>query len=908
MLRISPWRSLRIKIIAWSFIPTVIILLAAALVTFYAYQRVTEDLVLGRNQELTRLSASQLAADLMEYSNVLTGLARLTDMHDDDPDLQRLSLRRAANRLVVFDGGVVVINRYGRVIATEPARPEIMDANWSNRPYHWQMLHSDTPAFADVAEDGPGGSAVIVVAVPILGDQGEFRGTVAGMFRLGATSISAFYGGIVKQRIGENGTVYLVDGQGRVIYHSDNDLIGTDFSNLPIVQQLMAGKSGQSRGTDAEGHDIVSTYAPVPGTSWGLVTEERWGRLMSSSEGYRRFLMLLLALGVVVPALVVTVAVGRVTGPIAKLIDASQRVAGGDFGQTITVSTGDELEELARQFNLMSAQLQESYAGLEKKVADRTKELATLNAIAAVVSRSLDLEEILHDALDKTLQTVGVESGGIYLLDKASGELALAAYQGFDRRFADEIDRLKVGEGFSGRVVELGEPVVAEDMETDHWLTRRIAHDAGYRSLASVPVRSRGAVLGALFAATRDHREFTPQDVQLLGSIGHQIGVAVENAWLFAAEQRRAEQFQVISEVSRRITSILAIEELLREIVRLIRETLGYHLVQIGLVEGDEVVVKTGVGPCWEKPGFQVPRLQVGRDGIIGWVAQSGEPLLARDVSLEARYRYIPEAPETRSELAVPLKTLDTVIGVLDVQSDRLNAFDDSDVAVLQSLAHQAAVAIQNARLYEQAQRLAVVEERNRLARDLHDSVTQAVYGVTLYAEAAARLLSAGQVETAASHLSELRCTAQQALREMRSLIFELRPSVLEKEGLVSALQARLESVEGRTGLETELRVVGQVELSKVVEEGLYRICQEALNNVLKHSQARHVRLHLQRDEKVAVLEVEDDGVGFDPSIAADRGGLGLRGMEERAAQLGAKMTVRSSPGAGTTIRVEVCP
>lgn len=741
MLLRNPWRSLRVKIIAWSFIPTIIILLAAALATFYAYQRVTEDLVLGRNQELTRLSASQLAADVTQYSDILTGLARMTDMHSDDPSLQRLTLRRAANRLVVFDAGVVVINRYGRVIATEPARPEVMDQNWSNRPYYWLMLHSDAPAFSDIVRDGPDGSEVIVVAVPILGDQGEFRGTMAGMFRLGATSVSAFYGGIVKQRIGENGTIYLLDGNGRVIYHSDNDLIGNDLSRSPVVQQLMAGKSGQSSGSDATGHDIVATYAPVPGTPWGLVTEERWDRLMSSSQGYRQLLMLLLALGVVVPALVVTVAVGRVTGPIAKLIDASQRVAGGDFGQTITVATGDELEELATQFNLMSAQLQESYAGLERKVADRTKELATLNAIAAVVSRSLELGEILHDALDKTLQTMDIESGGIYLLESESGELVLAAYQGLSGQFAGEIDRLKVGEGFSGRVVENGEPVVVKDMSMDPWLTRTVAREAGYRSLASVPVQSRGRVLGALFAATRGYREFTPQDIQLLSSIGHQIGVAVENAQLFS-----------------------------------------------------------------------------------------------------------------------------------------------------------------------RAQRLAVMEERNRLARDLHDSVTQAVYGVTLYAEAAARLLSVGQVETAASHLGELRCTAQQALREMRSLIFELRPSVLEKEGLVAALQSRLESVEGRTGLRTELKVEGESRLSKTVEEGLYRICQEALNNVLKHSQARSVGVQLQVEEKLAVLEIHDDGAGFDPDAVAEHGGLGLRGMEERAAQLGARMTIRSSPGAGTTIRVEVCP
>jgi len=229
-------------------------------------------------------------------------------------------------------------------------------------------------------------------------------------------------------------------------------------------------------------------------------------------------------LGVVLPALVVYVGVGRITGPIAKLIGAAQEVAGGSFGRTISVKTGDELEDLARQFNVMSAQLQESYSDLERKVANRTRELATLNAIAAVVSQSLDLQEILSSALEESLEAMGVKVGGIYLMDDEGTLLKLAIFRGFDAGFAAGIDGLKVGEGFSGRVVQLGEPVVVEDMATDPWLTRRIVQQLGHASLASVPLSSKGEVLGALFVVGIDRRTFGAQDVQLLRSIGHQIG------------------------------------------------------------------------------------------------------------------------------------------------------------------------------------------------------------------------------------------------------------------------------------------------------------------------------------------------------------------------------------------------
>ncbi len=1070
---ISRWGSLRTKIIAWAFVPTAIILLAVALVTFTAYQRVAEDLAIERDQELIRLSASQLAAELAKYVDILGTLGRTTGTYGH-PAVQRITLQRASERLAIFDGGVLILDTFGKVVAAEPERPEALGQDWSDRSYFNQILHIREPVFSSIVADGPDGADVIVIATPIIGPQDELLGTMVGMFHLGATTVSAFYGDIVKLRLGESGRAYLVDGDGRVIYHSDTARIGEDFSSQPVVQQALKGQVGAIRTRDFQGRDIVAGFAPVPGTTWGLVTEESWAALISSSQGYRQFLLLLLALGVVVPALVVFVGVRRITRPIEDLIDAAQAVAGGDFGQRITAHTGDEVEELAQQFSLMSARLQESYAHLERRVADRTKELAALNAIAAEVSRFLDLQQILNNALDKTLEVMQIEAGGIYLLDEETGMLTLAAQHGFSPQFVAEIDGLKVGEGFSGRVAQSGQPLVIKDIAADARLTRVVVREEGLRSLVSVPLSSKRKVLGTLFAITYGYREFTEQDVQLLTSIGNQIGVAIENAHLFEAErqrrqeatllaemaklisgtldldevlrltaeyavgvfdvhcccillyderkgtlrpavqvgfdeqvaatiagleftpsetmrrkvfedlqplivedvpsephlsprhllglqsalvapieigglrlgamqlgthrprrrcftadegelalamanqaavaienarlfeaeQRRAEQFRVISEVGRGITSILAVDELLDQMARLIQEAFNYYHVGFGLIEGDELVAKAGAGFLWD--AYRSLRLKVGQEGIGGWVARSGEPLLVPDVSQEPRYYVVPKASEIRSELCVPLKAKGSVIGVLDVQSDQLDAFDESDLMVLQALANQAAVAIENARLYEQAQHAAILEERQRLARDLHDSVTQNLYGVTMYAEAAARLLLAGEMDVAADHLRELRDTSQEALREMRLLIFELRPPLLEQEGLVAALEARLEAVEGRSGLETKFKMEVEDRLPPDVEEGLYRIAQEALNNTLKHAQAHHITLHLRQDKRSVMLEVADDGIGFDPATAREQGGLGLPGMEERAARLGGRLAVKSSQGEGTSVKVEV--
>jgi signal transduction histidine kinase len=422
-----------------------------------------------------------------------------------------------------------------------------------------------------------------------------------------------------------------------------------------------------------------------------------------------------------------------------------------------------------------------------------------------------------------------------------------------------------------------------------------------------VPIKTKDEVIGVLNIQCVEFDAFDASDQAVLQALADQAGTAIANARLFEAEQRRAEQFRVISEVGSHITSILAVDELLNQIARLIQQAFGYYHVGIGLVESDEVAYRVGAGELWDGTEFQFEpaRLAVGREGITGWVAATGEPLLVPDVRQDPRYVWMHPA-QTRSELTVPLKVKGEVIGVLDVQSDQLDAFDDSDLLVLQSLAHQAAIAIENARLYEQARRLAVIEERQRLARELHDSVTQALYGVSLYAEASVRRLAAGMPDAAIEYMRDVRDTAQEALREMRLLIFELRPSVLENEGLVAALRARLEAVEERAGLGVSFQVQGEGALCPAVEEGLYRIAREVLNNALKHAAAQNVSVSLIIRPKVVVLEIVDDGVGFDSGAAREGGGLGLVGMAERAAGIGGELTLDSEPGDGTRVRVEV--
>jgi signal transduction histidine kinase len=530
-----------------------------------------------------------------------------------------------------------------------------------------------------------------------------------------------------------------------------------------------------------------------------------------------------------------------------------------------------------------------------------------LNGIAAVVSRSLDLEEILGSALKAVLDSTGADAGGIYLLNDKLQKINLAAQLGFGPELHRAIHELDAGEGFSGQVIESGKPITIQDLSRDPRLTRSAVREADLKSLLVVPLCVKEKALGTIFLVSRQLREFTNAEIELLLTAGHQIGMAVENARLFQEERRRAEQFRVIAEVSRKITSILNIDQILDQVVHLIQEAFQYDHVGIATIEGDYAVYQVGAGPIWDNPDykFKPARLKIGSEGLTGHAAKTGEAIYSPDVRKDPRFINM-EDSGTLSELTVPITAKGKIIGVLDAQSQHLNAFDESDQVMLQSLADQAAVAIENARLYEQARQFAVIEERSRIARELHDSVTQALYGITLHAEAASRQLQADNLHQTRKQLEELRLTAQEALREMRLLIFELRPSILKNQGLVSALRARVEAVEQRAGIQVDFQVSGEIQLDHRQQNGLYRIAQEALNNALKHARADRILVHLTARAQTTILEIGDDGIGFNPETAVPGGGLGLDGIIERVEELGGKLDLESAPGQGTMIRVEV--
>lgn len=259
--------------------------------------------------------------------------------------------------------------------------------------------------------------------------------------------------------------------------------------------------------------------------------------------------------------------------------------------------------------------------------------------------------------------------------------------------------------------------------------------------------------------------------------------------------------------------------------------------------------------------------------------------------------------PDVVASLFVPLLVDRIVRGVLafDLAVPQLPPGAEQEALWL---ADQVIVAHGAARLQQKAKTASDLQERERLAREMHDAAMQSIYSIILFAEAGRRLASLGQIDRVQDYLQRLNETGQLALKELRLLLYELQPAVLEQVGLVGALRQRLESVERRTGMVARLEVDSDIVLPAFVEDGLYRISQEALNNALKHASSAEVKVYLGVRDGNLQLEICDNGIGFDTGDPKKMNGEGMTTMRERARMMDAELFIESAPQQGTCVRV----
>ena len=336
-------KSLRAKILLSALIPTAIVLVLVAFIALSEYERVSRDVVEERDTELARVSAARLAEGLQRHSRVLQDLAAEGDVQSLEPARLSSALLKAANRLFMFDAGVVVYNTDGVVLSSQPYSAELLGTDTPVPSEFEKVRKTLRPAFSNIFRDATSGDDVILVGVPIMGGGNEFKGMLAGMFTIRHSLIGVTYAEVLELKAGRTGFAYLVDGNGLVIYHQDGSLVGSSLEVTALVARATSGETGAIVTRDSSGQSVISGFAPVPGTDWGLITQERWETVVGPIRDRSRLLLGLLVAGGVLSAALIFIGIGRILNPIKELTRGAQRIAGGDFEHTITAKTGDEI-------------------------------------------------------------------------------------------------------------------------------------------------------------------------------------------------------------------------------------------------------------------------------------------------------------------------------------------------------------------------------------------------------------------------------------------------------------------------------------------------------------------------------------------------------------------------------------
>jgi signal transduction histidine kinase len=570
---------------------------------------------------------------------------------------------------------------------------------------------------------------------------------------------------------------------------------------------------------------------------------------------------------------------------------------------------GDVAEEDVEYLTALAEQaaLAIENARLYRELRDRLAEVTGLQAASAALVEELQPERALRVVAEQALALSGAATVSIELLRHGGHELEVQVAVG---EHALELGamRVPVDGSLPGAAVASGRPqIMRSPFRGAPDQGRMAAELADARSLLVLPLRAREKTLGTLSAYTRHPNAFHSGQVELLATFANQAAMSLDNARLYGELQSRLEEMVGLQRLGTLLLEEHDFDRVLQAICEQLQRLTDAGGVGLALLEDDPryLEMRTVVGPSANAlRGARIPT----EGSFAAEALRTNRPQRSDDAQNDPRgYKQSLVLGNTHTILSVPMKTRQRTVGVLSIYNKQAEGgFTDRDADLATFFANSAAAAIENARLYERTREYAVVEERNRLARELHDSVTQSLFSVSLLSEAALSLLERDPSK-ARERLERANELAQGALAEMRALIFQLRPMTLQEEGLLSAIKKHLAALLSRHGRVVELKVTGSVRrLPAGVEEAAFRIVQESLNNVVKHANAPRAQVALHFEPRLLKLSTADNGVGFDPNARPRAHTMGMASMRERAESVGGRISVESAPARGTRVSVDL--
>jgi signal transduction histidine kinase len=633
------------------------------------------------------------------------------------------------------------------------------------------------------------------------------------------------------------------------------------------------------RGVDPDGAP-ASTF-PVGHGLVGRAVQQR--RPLAGADGVERHGAVLAAPLTVDGAVVGGLALYRAAGRAFSDDDvASASVAAEHVALALDhARLRAEVERLARTRDRQEAAAAEVLRVTSARPDDRQAVLDQIAESAARLCDAADVEIALLEG-DRLRKVAGF------------GPLHAAAVEP-DGADPEGVPRRVVREGGTIRVPDL-EAVPASELPAPE------ARRRGVRSLVAAPLRRDGAVVGAICLGRVEPRPFDDEAIALLEAFAEHAAMALRNAGMHERAEHRARDLAVLYRADEELHRSLHVDTVLQALVDVVAEVLGADKVAVHVWDAEQGLLVTRAQHGFD-PRTVAENPYAPGQGIAGTVYLRREPIAVDDLPADPRVaRAFVDREGIQSLLSVPILFGDDVFGVFGLNFVRRRHFTEDDKRLMAAVAQRAAIAIQNARLYGQAQHAAVLQERQRLARELHDAVTQTLFAASLIAEVLPQMW-ADHRDDASDRLEELRELTRGALAEMRMLLLELRPAALTEASMRDLLRQLAAAFTGHARVPVALDVGADHRLPPDVQIAFYRIAQEALNNVAKHAEAGRVAVRFTAGTARAELLVEDDGRGFEPaSVPGGHFGLGI--MAERAAAVGALAEVESAPGRGTRLSV----
>jgi signal transduction histidine kinase len=553
----------------------------------------------------------------------------------------------------------------------------------------------------------------ITLAIPLWGAAQSVVGVVSA-----EADLSFLWEAIGKIRFGTAGYAYLVDENGNLIAHKDAALVlkrmnlgQVDGVKKFLRKPKLSDSTPADEGIGVTGSPVLVTYAPVRELGWAVILEEPVDAALASVEILKRAALVFLIVGLLVGAAIIAWFSQKITRPIQELRQDVATIGAGNLEHRANIKTGDEIEELATEFNKMTGALQNSYATLEQKVEQRTKEISALYEVTTEVNQSLALEDILNAVIAKITEIFRFESTRIFLFNDEMEELELRASYEVSPEHATGVRVFKRGEGVIGRVAESAEPMIFEDIRTDPQYaalsSSKATRNANLSFFAVFPIRTQSRVFGVILFNARSPRKLTSDEVRLLTSMSEHLAVAVEKARLFRQSETRAQQLFVLNTIGAALSQSLDLEMVLKEAIEKMIETLNFDASWIYLQNASEekLHLKAYKGLV-EDVAHSISERNLSA-GVSGKVFQTGKRLVFEDLQNDIGYKQLSQRSRVRSlgfasAAGFPIKAKDKVIGVLHLATKEKRHFAHDELRLIESIAQEIGVAAENGRLFEQ--------------------------------------------------------------------------------------------------------------------------------------------------------------------------------------------------------------